>query len=89
MSLFTSHVKGLWKNNVYPDQQLHGKQIVSVTALRYSQYSLVNMIENRKNTLDNNGFVARISMDLSNAFDTLNHNLLIAKFGLMDFGEDT
>ena len=46
-----------------------------------TQYCLISMIENRKNTTDKGRFVAAILMDLSKAFDKLNHNFLIAKLG--------
>ena len=68
-------------NNTYSDQRLHGKQIVSVTDRLYEklQYStlLISMIKNWENTLDKGRFV----VDLSKTFDTLNHDLLIAKLG--------
>ena len=39
----------------------------------------------RKNILDKRGYVFAIFMDLSKVFDTLNHNLLIAKLGAYGF----
>ena len=53
-----------------------------------TQHSLVNMLEKWKNTLDKGGFVCAIFMDLSKAFDTMNHDLLIAKLGAYGFQED-
>ena len=45
-----------------------------------AQYALLAMIEKWKKSLDGDrGFVASILMDLSKAFDALNHELLIAK----------
>ena len=41
----------------------------------------MSMLKMWKNTLDRGGYVSAIFMDLSRAFDTLNHNLLIAKLG--------
>ena len=35
-------------------------------------------------TIDNKGFAREVLMDLSKAFDTLNHELLIANFMHMD-----
>ena len=44
-----------------------------------SQYALLLMIEKWKESLDNGGHAGGIIMDLSKAFDTINHELLIAK----------
>ena len=43
------------------------------------QHSLLIIIEKWKRTLDENMKVGPIFMDLSNAFDTLNHRLLLTK----------
>ena len=43
------------------------------------------MIEQWKLSLDNNGFAGGILMDLSKAFDTINHKLLIAKLHAYGF----
>ena len=53
-----------------------------------SQYALLAMIEYWKKSLDNNGFAGCILMDLSKAFDTLNHQLLIAKLYAYGFSKD-
>ena len=44
-----------------------------------AEYSLTSLIENWKASLDKKGFAGVILMDLSKAFDTINHELLIAK----------
>ena len=53
-----------------------------------SQYALLAMIEKWKLSLDNNGFAGGILMDLSKAFDTINHQLLIAKLHAYGFNKD-
>ena len=44
-----------------------------------TQYCLLKMLEKWKEVLDNGNFVEAIFIDLSKAFDTLNHDLLIAR----------
>ena len=43
------------------------------------QHCLLKMSEKWKEALDKGNFVDAIFMDLSKAFDTLNHDLVIAK----------
>ena len=52
-----------------------------------TQYALLAMIEKWKKCLDGNGFAGAILMDLSKAFDTINHELLIAKLEAYGFEE--
>ena len=47
-----------------------------------------NMLEKWKNTLGKGGFVCAMFMDLSSGFDTMNHDLLIAKLGAYGFQKD-
>ena len=51
-----------------------------------TQYTLLEMIKNWKNCLDNSGIIGTILMDLSKAFDCLSHELLIAKMEAYGFG---
>ena len=46
------------------------------------------MIEKWKLSLDDRGFTGGILMDLSKAFDTINHKLLIVKLHAYGFNED-
>ena len=56
---------------------------------RYSaQYALVSLIERWKKILDSNGYAGAVLMDLSKAFDTLNHELLIAKLHAYGFDKE-
>ena len=44
-----------------------------------SQHALISLIERWRKSLDNKGYGGAVLMDLSKAFDTLNHDSLIAK----------
>ena len=54
-----------------------------------TQHTLVSLIEKWKRTLDKHGYAAAMLMDLSKAFDTLNHELLIAKFYASGFSKES
>ena len=50
-----------------------------------SQHALISLIERWRKSLDNKGYGGPVLMDLSKAFDALNHDLLIAKLHGYDF----
>ena len=53
-----------------------------------AQHALLILIEKWKSILDKKGFGGAILMDLSKAFDTLNHKLLTAKLHAYGFSSD-
>ena len=60
-----------------------------LTGFRKSpQHCLMYMLENWKNMLDKGGYVCAMFMDLSKAFDTIHHDLMIAKLGAYGFSQD-
>ena len=52
-----------------------------------TQTALISMLEKWRNILDNKGYSGAILMDLSKAFDTITHELLLAKLHAYGFSE--
>ena len=50
-----------------------------------AQYALISLLEHWKEALDKKGYAGAMLMDLSLAFDTLDHELLIGKFHAYGF----
>ena len=53
-----------------------------------THYCLTYMLEKWKNTLDNGKHVGAVFMNLSKAFDTINHDLVIAKLEAYGFSNN-
>ena len=54
-----------------------------------TQHALLKLVETCKKTLDNRGFVGAVLMDLTKAFDCLNHELLLTKLNACGFGKNS
>ena len=54
-----------------------------------TQQTLLSLIEKWKNVLDNKGYGGAILMDLSKAFDTIIHDLLITKLHVYGFSKES
>ena len=71
-----SYVTNLFSDYITGFQKSHG-----------SQHCLVKMLENWKSALDKSESVCTIFMGLSKAFDTINHELLLAKLKTYGFSK--
>ena len=50
-----------------------------------TQHVLIKLIEEWRKNLDNNYFIGAVLMNLSNAFDCISHDLVIAKLAAYGF----
>ena len=55
------------------------KWLVGFRKSHGTQHLLLTMLEKRKRGIDNAYYVSALFMNLSKAFDTINHDLMLAK----------
>ena len=83
-------VSKIFERLIQKQLSLHFNQYLSPFLCGYrkgfnTQHALITLIEKWKLSLDSNGYAGAIIMDLSKAFDTINHDLLIAKLNAYGF----
>ena len=75
-SRLASHFEDVYHNNVFAYRDHHG-----------CDTAILSLTEQFKKELDNHKVISLVSMDLSKAFDTLPHDLIVKK--LEDYGGDS
>ena len=86
----TPIVAKVFERNMFNELSLYINKFLSSYLLWYrkghsTEQCLATMIEFWRKALNNKNSVGAVLTDLSNAFDSLNHNLLIAKLAAYDF----
>ena len=84
------HVSKVFERIIYQQINTYMKDKLSkcLTGFRKShgtQHLLVTMLEKWKKAVDNGEYVSALFLDLSKAFDTINHDLLLAKLKAYGF----
>ena len=87
-------VSKIFERHLHKKMSLHVDRFVSPYLCGYreefsTQQALISLLEKWKIVLDRKGYAGAILMDLSKAFDTLNHDLLIAKLYAYGFSEES
>ena len=54
-----------------------------------THHALIKLVESWRQSLDSRGYSGAVVMDLSKAFDTINHELLIAKLHAYGFNKES
>ena len=54
-----------------------------------TQHALITLIESCRQSLDSRGYSGAVLMDLSKAFDIINHELLTAKLHAYGFNKES
>ena len=73
--------------NVYMENKL-SKFITGFRKLHGTQHAMVTMLEKWRKALDKKEYVCVLLMDLSKAFGTINHDLLLAKLHTYGFSKN-
>ena len=81
--------KLLFEQINYHMQNKFSKHLTGFRKNRSTQNVLLVVIENWKTIFNKKLKVGALFMDLSNAFDTLDHSLLLAKLTACGFGNNT
>ena len=87
-------VSKVFERLLHKQMSLHVEEHLSPYLCGYrkgfsTQQALLSLLERWKNVLDKKVYGGTALMDLSKAFDTLNHDLLAAKLHAYDFSEES
>ena len=63
--------------------------LICVDIEKGSQFALISLIEKWRKYPDNKGYTGAVLMNLSKAFDTINHEILVAKLHAYGFNKDS
>ena len=94
LSVFLPVVSKVFERLLHKQMSLHVEEHLSPYLCGYrkefrTQQALLSLLERWKNVLDKKGYGGAVLMDLSKAFDTLSHDLLIAKLHTHGFSEES
>ena len=89
LNTFSKIYEKIMKNQLTIFLNRHLSTFISAYRTRYStQHVLMRLLEELRNNLDQNFVVGAVLMDLSKAFDSIPHDLLIAKLASYGFHEN-
>ena len=89
LNTFSKIYEKIMKNQLTIFLNRHLSIFISAYRTRYStQHVLMRLLEELRNNLDQNFVVGAVLMDLSKAFDSIPHDLLIAKLASYGFHEN-